>query len=70
MVVCDQPFDKVDDPTFRRLLEYTHFHSSLNNPHHHSMKRRIMKMGEDTVQGIKKMIQVSCEIVQECWILF
>jgi hypothetical protein len=62
MVVCDQPFDEVDEPAFRRLLEYTHFRSSLHIPHRHGMKRRIMKMGEDTVEGIKKMIQASPEI--------
>jgi hypothetical protein len=59
MVVCDQPFDEVDKPEFRRLLEYTHFQSSLTIPHRHAMKRRILKMGEDTVEGIKKMIEVS-----------
>jgi len=62
MVVCDQPFDEVDKPEFRHLLEYTHFRSSLNIPHRHTMKRHIMKMGEDTIQGIKKMIQASCDI--------
>jgi hypothetical protein len=62
MVVCDQPFDEVDEPSFRHLLEYTHFRSSLNIPHRHAMKRRIMKMGEDTVEGIKKMIQASRHI--------
>ena len=62
VVVCDQPFDEVDEPAFRRLLEYTHFRSSLDIPHHHTVKRRIMTMGEDTVEAIKKMIQASCPI--------
>ena len=59
MVVCDQPFDEVDELSFCHLLEYTHFWSSLNI---HAMKRHIMKMGEDTVEGIKKMIQASHRI--------
>jgi hypothetical protein len=62
MVVCDQPFDKVDEPAFCHLLEYTRFHSSLHIPHRHGMKQRIMKIGEDMVEGIKKMIQASLEI--------
>jgi hypothetical protein len=24
MVACDQPFEEVEQPEFRRLLEYTH----------------------------------------------
>jgi hypothetical protein len=59
MVVCDQPFDEVDEPSFHHLLEYTH---SLNILHRHAMKRCIMKMGEDTVEGIKKMTQASHHI--------
>jgi hypothetical protein len=65
MVVCDQLFDKVDEPAFRRLLEYTHFRSSRNILHRHIMKRRTMKMGEDTIEGIKKIVQASCKIVHE-----
>jgi hypothetical protein len=58
MVACDQPFDEVDKPEFRRLLEYTHLRPSLHIPHRHAMKSRIMKMGEDTIEGIKCMITV------------
>jgi hypothetical protein len=58
MVACDQPFDEVDKPEFRRLLEYTHLRPSLHIPHRHAMKSRIMKMGEDTIEGIKRMITV------------
>src|SRR5437016_12386036 len=58
MVVCDQPFEEVDRPEFRRLLEYTHFRPSLVIPKRFAMRSRIMKMGEDTVEGTKKMIAV------------
>ena len=59
VVVCDQPFDEVEKPEFRQLLKYTHLRPSLHIPHRATMKKRIMKMGEDTVEGVKKMIQVS-----------
>jgi len=59
IVACDQPFDEVDKLEFRSLLEYTHLRPSLHIPHRGAMRTRIMKMGEDTVDGIKKMIDVS-----------
>jgi len=69
MVVCDQPFDEVEKLEFRRLLEYTHFRSSLHIPHRHAMKRRIMKMGEDTIEGIKQMIEVSLTTITK-WSIY
>ena len=63
VVVCDQPFDEVEKPEFWQLLEYTHLWPSLHIPHHGAMKKRIMKMGEDTVKGVKKMIQVSAPCI-------
>jgi hypothetical protein len=59
VVACDQPFDEVERPEFRRLLEYTHMGSKpLDIPHRGALKNRIMTMGEDTVEGIKKMVKV------------
>jgi len=58
MVMCDQPFSEVDKPLFQRVLEYTHLQPSLDIPHHHPMKQWIMKMGEDTVEKVKRMIGV------------
>ncbi|KAF7964435.1 hypothetical protein HWV62_7982, partial [Athelia sp. TMB] len=60
IATCDQPFDEVEKPEFRRLLEYTHTRSiPLHIPHRGAVRKRVMKMGEDTVDGIKKMISVS-----------
>lgn len=59
MVACDQPFEEVDRLEFHRLLEYTHLQQSLHIPHRQAMKRRVMKMGEDTVTDVKKMIAES-----------
>jgi hypothetical protein len=58
MVACDQPFEEVEQPEFRRLLEYTHLRPSLHIPSRFTMNRRIMKMGEDTVTGVKQLIAV------------
>ena len=58
VVTCDQPFDKVEKPEFWQLLEYTHLWPSLHIPHCGAIQRRIMKMGEDTIEGVKKMIEV------------
>ncbi|KAK6977279.1 Transposase-like protein [Favolaschia claudopus] len=57
IVACDQPFDTVEKPEFIRLMEYTHHGSSLNFsiPGRTAITSRIMKMGEDTVAGTRKM---------------
>lgn len=56
IIACDQPFEEVERPQLRRLLEYTH-HSikPLHVPHRTTIKTRIMKMGEDKVEDIKRM---------------
>jgi hypothetical protein len=59
MVACDQPFEEVDRPEFRKLLEYTHFRPSLHIPRRGAVCNRVMKMGEDTVKGVQKMISVT-----------
>ena len=59
VVACDQPFEEVERPEFRRLLEYTHMGSKpLDIPHQTSLKNRIMMMGKDTVEGIRNMVTV------------
>jgi len=59
LVACDQPFEEVERPEFKALLDYTHGGSPLHIPGRLAIKRRIMKMGEDTIQGVKDMIGVS-----------
>ena len=59
VVACDQPFEEVERPEFRRLLEYTHMGSKpLNIPRRTAVKDHIMKMGKSTVKGIQKLIKV------------
>ncbi|KAK7013893.1 hypothetical protein R3P38DRAFT_3277656 [Favolaschia claudopus] len=59
MVTCDQPFDEVEKPEFIWLMEYTHHRSTLNFrvPGRKAITTKIMKMGEDTVDGTRKMFQ-------------
>jgi hypothetical protein len=53
---CDQPFDEVDKPEFRRMIEY--LHPGVHIPHHDATRRHIMKLGEETIKGTKEMIEV------------
>jgi len=57
-VACEQPFDDMEKPEFHHLLEYTHLWKSLHIPHHGAIRIHIMKMGDETFEGIKKMIAV------------
>lgn len=59
IVACDQPFEEVDRPEFRDMLEYAHHRGHLDIPHRDAMRSRIMKLGEDTVDSIKEMFAVS-----------
>lgn len=59
IVACDQPFEEVNRPEFQELLEYTHFRPSLQIPHRGTLRNRVMKMGEDTVAGVQKLISVT-----------
>jgi hypothetical protein len=71
VVACDQPFDEVEKPEFIALMEYTHHGSSLNFrvPGRNVVKSRVMKMGEDTVEGTRKMFEVRDFIIAHLFIL-
>jgi hypothetical protein len=59
MVACDQPFTEVEKPEFIAMMHVTH-HSGgpFKIPKQDAIKRRVMKMGTDTVEGIRAMFQV------------
>jgi hypothetical protein len=60
VVSCDQPFEEVDRPQFRETLMYTHHPAPEPKiPHRDAIRRRIMKMGEDSVEATKEMFAVS-----------
>lgn len=59
MVVTDQPFTTVDVGEFRDLLTYIHHPSpTLIIPHRDAMKRRIIKLGDDTIAATRAMFRV------------
>ena len=59
IVGCNQTFDEVEKPEFREMLTYAHHPSpTLKIPHRNAIKRRIMQMGEDTVESTKAMFKV------------
>jgi hypothetical protein len=57
LIACDQPFDEVEKPEFNTFIEYTH-QGLLHIPGQMAIKHCIMKMGDETIQGIKDMVQV------------
>jgi hypothetical protein len=59
IVLTDQPFDLVDNTTFRDLVTYVHHPApELKIPHRDAMKRRVMKLGEETIRSTRKMFAV------------
>lgn len=56
MVVCDQPFEEVERPEFKALLEYNCRPTKLNIPSSTTIKRRVMKMGETMETDMKNLI--------------
>jgi hypothetical protein len=59
VIACDQPFEKVERPEFVAMMKYRHHTgTSLKIPKRDGIKRRLMKMGDDTIQDVHKMFSV------------
>lgn len=59
VITSDQPFDEVDNPTLRELLQYTHnCGQKLHIPSRASIRRRVMKMSADSVEETKQFFKV------------
>ena len=59
IVSCDQPFDEFEKEEFIKLITYMHHPAlSIKVPSHEGVCRHVMKMGEDTIDGIHKMFAV------------
>ncbi len=59
VVACDQPFEEVERPEFIMMMNYTyHTGTLLNIPGRNGIKRRLMKMGDNTIDGVCKMFSV------------
>ncbi|KAF4617983.1 hypothetical protein D9613_012957 [Agrocybe pediades] len=72
MVSCDQPFEEVERPAFRALLDYVHMASRkpLRVPGRTTIKKCIMHMGEDSVAKTKEMfasLQSKRSISLDAW---
>ncbi len=58
-MACDQPFEEVERPKFRWLLQYTHHPSpSLHIPSADTIQRKIMKMGDELAKGLCVFFEV------------
>jgi hypothetical protein len=59
IIACDQPFEEVERPEFITMMNLTrHNGSSLDIPGRNGIKRRLMKMGNDTIEDVRNMFSV------------
>ena len=59
IVLCDQPFDEVDKPEFREMMNYAHHPTpDLKIPHRDAIRRRILKMGDDSIESTRQFFAV------------
>jgi hypothetical protein len=59
VIACDQPFEEVERPEFIAMMNHTHHGgTSLKIPKCDGIKRRLMKMGDDTIEDVRKMFSV------------
>ena len=59
VAACDQPFDAVEQPEFKRLIEYTtRCNTTIKIPSSSTVKDSIMTMGDETVEDLKTLITV------------
>ena len=57
MVACDQPFEEVERPEFIAAMSYGRS-SKFTLPKRDGVRRRVMKLGDATVQEIKDLFAV------------
>lgn len=61
IAACDQPFDTVESPEFKKMIEYaSRYNHILKIPAASTVKNRIMGMGNSVVTEIRNIIQVLC----------
>ena len=59
IIACDQLFNEVEKPEFKKLMEYTgHRAQPLKLPGQNGIKRRVVDMGEDGINETKFMFAV------------
>lgn len=58
-MTSDQPFDEVENPFLRRLLQYTHGRGrTLQIPGRSTVRRRVMEMGDEVKNELKAFFKV------------
>lgn len=56
--MLDQPFDAVEKPEYVEMMQYAHHPApTLKLSSRKTVKRRFMKMGKDTMDGIWQMFK-------------
>jgi len=59
IVACDQPFEEVERPEFIAMMNCTHHTGTqLKIPKRDAIKRRLMKMGDESIEDVRKMFSV------------
>ena len=59
IVECDQPFEEVERPEFIAMMNAArHTYSPLKIPKREAIKWCVMKMGEETIEGVREMFSV------------
>lgn len=58
IAASDTPFSEVESPHFKSLLKYVRGNSDLFIPSAQTIQRRVMKMGDTSVEDLKQTIQV------------
>jgi hypothetical protein len=57
MIACDQPFDEVEKLEFIAAMSYGRT-SKFFLPKRDGVRRRAMKLGDETIEQIKEMFSV------------
>jgi hypothetical protein len=58
IITCDQPFDEVEKPEYIAMMEYGRDPSKFSLPKRSGVRRRVMKLGADTIEATKTMFSV------------
>lgn len=59
IIACDQPFEEVERPEFIEMMQYGH-HAvpNFSLPQREGVQRRVMKLGEKTINDIREIFAV------------
>jgi hypothetical protein len=70
IVACDQPFDEVEKQEFVMMMNFVrHTGGPLKIPKREGIKRHVMKMGEEIIEGVREMFMVRSSLPLSCDVL-